>query len=193
MSEELETGTPSYETAILAGGCFWCLDAVYRDVRGVVSVESGYTGGFVVEPSYNEVCSGDTGHVEAVRIQFDPAVVTYRQLLEIFFILHDPTQRNRQGNDIGTQYRSAIFWFDERQRFHCNRIIEELRRIRVFLAPIVTEVRPAEPFYLADPYHQDYYRRNSQLSYCERVIAPKLEKFYLTFAALRAGSEPEPD
>lgn len=189
MCEGSDVGKSPQETAILAGGCFWCLDAVYREVRGVISVESGYTGGSMPDPSYNQVCTGETGHVEAVRICFEPSLVTYRQLLEIFFIIHDPTQRNRQGNDIGSQYRSAIFWFDERQRFHCNRIIEELRRIRVFLAPIVTEVKPAEAFYPADVYHQNYYQRNPQLSYCERVVAPKLEKFRLTFAALRAAQD----
>jgi len=189
MVEQLDIEVTQYETAILAGGCFWCLEAVYQEVRGVQSVESGYIGGHVVDPDYNQVCTGETGHVEAVRIVFDPNVVSYRQLLEIFFIVHDPTQRNRQGNDIGTQYRSAIFWFDERQQFHCSRIIEELRRIRVFLAPIVTEIKPATEFYPAEPYHRDYYRRNMAMSYCARVIDPKLEKFRLTFAALRVTQD----
>lgn len=157
---------------------------MFQVVRGVISVEPGYTGGAVANPSYNQVCSGETGHVEAVRLMFDPQQVTYRQLLEIFFVIHDPTQRDRQGNDVGSQYRSAIFWFNERQQFHCTRIIEELRRIQAYLAPIVTEVKPAQTFYLAETYHHNYFLRNPAMSYCQRIITPKLAKLHQTFAKL---------
>ncbi|WP_018605465.1 peptide-methionine (S)-S-oxide reductase MsrA [Uliginosibacterium gangwonense] len=186
MTEVHSDNVPAQETAIFAGGCFWCTEAVFQAVRGVISVEPGYTGGTVPNPTYNQVCTGETGHVEAVRIVFDPAQVKYRQLLEVFFVIHDPTQRNRQGNDIGPQYRSAIFWFDERQEFHCSRIIEELRRIQAFLAPIVTEVKPAQVFYPAENYHRNYFLRNPAMSYCQRIVAPKLVKLRQTFAALCA-------
>lgn len=186
MTEVHSDNTPAQETAIFAGGCFWCTEAVFQAIRGVLSVEPGYTGGTVPNPTYNQVCTGETGHVEAVKVVFDPAQVSYRQLLEVFFVIHDPTQRNRQGNDIGPQYRSAIFWFDERQEFHCSRIIEELRRIQAFLAPIVTEVKPAQVFYPAESYHRDYFLRNPKMSYCQRIVAPKLAKLRQTFAALCA-------
>jgi peptide-methionine (S)-S-oxide reductase len=155
------------ETATLAGGCFWCLDAVFRDLRGVLSVESGYAGGHVESPSYEHVCSGATGHAEAVRVAFDPAVISYRDLLEIFFSLHDPTTLNRQGADVGTQYRSAVFYSTPAQREAVEEIIAEMERDGVWDAPIVTEVVPLDTFYPAEDYHQDYFRRNPNQGYCQ--------------------------
>ena len=184
-TDSLQTET-EMEVAILAGGGFWGLEAVYQMVKGVLSIEPGYTGGVIPNPTYNEICSGETGHLEAVKISFDPKKISYRQILEIFFIIHDPTQRERQGRDIGSQYRSAIFWLNEYQRFHCTRILEELRRIKVFLAPIVTEIQQAEPFYPAENYHRNYYKKNQASTYCKQVIYPKLEKFKTTFPHLDA-------
>lgn len=177
------------ETAILAGGSFWGLEAVYQAAKGVLCVVPGYTGGSVSNPSYNQVCSGETGHFQAVRIHFDPEQISYRNLLEIFFIIHDPTQRDRQGNDIGPQYRSAIFWADERQQFQAMRIIEELRRIRAFLAPIVTETRPVAVFFPAERYHWNYYKKNGKLSYCQQTIQPKLERFRAAFPSLYSAPQ----
>lgn len=177
-----------HEEAILAGGCFWCLEAVYLDLRGVVSLQSGYIGGKVVDPTYEAVCSGSTGHAEAVRIQFDPAVVSYRELLEVFFVIHDPTQLNRQGNDVGTQYRSAIFWLGEAQRDTARAVLTELADSQAFGAPVVTECVPAGRFYPAEDYHRDYYARHPMQPYCAYVVAPKLEKFRQHFARLRKSS-----
>ncbi len=164
------------ETAVLAGGCFWCLEAAYSELRGVRGVESGYTGGAVADPSYVQVCTGTTGHAEAVRITFDPSEITHRDLLEVFFTIHDPTTRDRQGNDVGPQYRSAIFYASDAQRAAAEAMIAELQRERVFKAPIVTEVAPLGAFYPADDHHRDYYRRNASEPYCQFVIAPKLAK-----------------
>lgn len=168
--------------ALLAGGCFWCLDAVFRDVKGVKSLTSGYMGGELSDPSYEAVCSGTSGHAELVRIEFDPAVVSYRELLEVFFVIHDPTQLNRQGNDVGSQYRSAIFWLDEAQRDCAQQMLVDLAP--AFAAPIVTELSPATQFYPAEEYHQDYFRRNPGQGYCAFVVAPKLQKFRAKFARL---------
>lgn len=164
------------EVATLAGGCFWCLEAVFDEVRGVESVESGYTGGHLENPTYREVCTGTTGHAEAVRITFDQAVIGYRDLLEIFFEIHDPTTLNRQGADVGPQYRSAIFYHSEEQREVAESVIAELQAERYPDRPIVTEVVPVGEFYLAEPEHQEYYRRNPEAPYCRIVIAPKLAK-----------------
>jgi peptide-methionine (S)-S-oxide reductase len=167
------------ETITLGGGCFWCLEAVYDEMQGVVSVESGYMGGHVENPSYHDVCTGRTGHIEVARVTFDPAVVSLRDILEVFFAIHDPTSRDRQGNDVGPQYRSAIFYHDERQRAEAEAIVAELG------PDIVTEVRPASTFYIAEDYHQEYFRNNPAQPYCAFVVAPKVAKFRQKFAARR--------
>jgi peptide-methionine (S)-S-oxide reductase len=171
------------ETATLGGGCFWCMEAVYDELRGVLAVESGYMGGHLANPDYRAVCSGATGHIEVVRVTFDPAVVTFREILEVFFSTHDPTSRDRQGNDAGVQYRSIIFWHGEEQRETAERMIAELEHERVFSRPIVTELRPAAAFYMAEDYHQEYFRNNPQQPYCAMVVEPKLRKFREKFAS----------
>ena len=165
------------QLATFAGGCFWCLEACYLEMEGVHRVASGYSGGHVENPSYEAVCGGATGHAEVVQVRFDPEVTTYRQLLEAFFSIHDPTTLNRQGGDVGTQYRSAIFTQSEDQRHAAEELIRELEDERVFSDPIVTEVTPLEAFWPADSNHDDYYRRNTDQPYCQVVIAPKLAKF----------------
>ncbi|MEP7326276.1 MAG: peptide-methionine (S)-S-oxide reductase MsrA [Gemmatimonadota bacterium] len=164
------------EQATLAGGCFWCLEAVYLNVRGVEKVESGYAGGQVANPTYEAVCGGGTGHAEVVQVTYDPQVITYRELLEIFFTIHDPTTLNRQGADSGTQYRSAIFYHSAEQKAEAEQMIETLTQEKVFDSPIVTQVAPLDRFYPAEEYHRDYYRRNSGQGYCRAVIAPKVSK-----------------
>lgn len=173
------------EEAVLGGGCFWCLEAVYLDVAGVESVESGYCGGNVARPDYRRVCEGDSGHAEVVRIVFDPDKVSYRTLLEIFFTIHDPTTRNRQGNDIGTQYRSVIFAQDDAQMEVARNLINELGEARVFPSAIVTELKGAERFWQAESEHQNYFSNNPYQPYCQYVVAPKVVKFREKFAALR--------
>jgi peptide-methionine (S)-S-oxide reductase len=168
------------ETATLGGGCFWCLEAVYQELHGVQHVESGYTGGHVPNPTYGQVCEGTTGHVEVVRVDFDPAVVSYREILEIFFTIHDPTTLNRQGNDVGTQYRSAIFFHSPEQQDTAKHVIAEMAN--VWDAPIVTELKPAETYYKAEQYHQNYFRQNPLQGYCAFIVAPKVAKFRKTFA-----------
>lgn len=162
------------ETATLAGGCFWCLEAVFNCVKGVESIVPGYTGGVTESPTYEQVCSGKTGHAEAVQITYDPSVITFRELLEIFFTVHDPTTLNRQGADVGTQYRSAIFYHDRRQKDIAEKVIRELERSAAFDAPIVTAIAPLVAFYPAEEYHRDYYRRNTGQPYCRAVISPKV-------------------
>ncbi|WP_268222932.1 peptide-methionine (S)-S-oxide reductase MsrA [Sinomicrobium oceani] len=159
--------------AIFAGGCFWCTEAVFRRLKGVKSVESGYTGGHIKNPAYREVCTGRTGHAEGIRISYDPEVIGYKELLEVFFATHDPTTRNRQGNDVGTQYRSAVFYKDEQQQQHARSYIRKLRHEGI---AVVTEVTEAGPFYVAEADHQEYYDRNSSQPYCQVVINPKLKK-----------------
>lgn len=171
------------ETATLAGGCFWCLDGAYRDLRGVDAVESGYAGGHVANPTYEQVCTGRTGHAEVVRITYDPAAISFRDLLEVFFSIHDPTTLNRQGADVGTQYRSAIFVHDETQRETAATLVAELESDRVFPDPIVTEITPLAEYYPAEDYHQDYYRNHPGEGYCQVVVAPKLAKFRARYAA----------
>ncbi len=166
----------------LGGGCFWCLDAVYRRLRGVTRVESGYAGGHVERPTYEQVCARGTGHAEVVQLTFDPAVVGYRALLEVFFAIHDPTTPDRQGADVGPQYRSVIFWHDATQRAEAEALIAELTRDRVFDAPIVTQLAPAPRFWPAEGYHQDYYARNARQGYCRVVIAPKVAALRARFA-----------
>jgi len=171
------------ETAILGGGCFWCLEAVFDRLVGVKSVESGYMGGNVDNPTYQQVCSGNTGHVEVVRVTFDPDELSYRELLEVFFTLHDPTTLNRQGNDVGTQYRSVIFYTSDDQRATAEKVIAELNAAREWPDPIVTTVEPVTKFFIAEDYHQEYYENNSYQPYCQFVVAPKVKKFQQKFAA----------
>lgn len=170
------------EIATLGGGCFWCLEAVYERMEGVLEVKSGYMGGSVPAPTYEQVCTGRTGHVEVVRVTFDPSVTAYREILEVFFTIHDPTTRDRQGNDVGPQYRSAIFYHTPEQRKAADVAIRELEAQGIWDGPIVTEVRPAEEFYPAEPYHQEYYRNNPRQPYCMFVVEPKVLKFRERFA-----------
>ncbi|MCX6630627.1 MAG: peptide-methionine (S)-S-oxide reductase MsrA [Candidatus Solibacter sp.] len=173
------------ETATLGGGCFWCLEAVYDEMQGVSSVESGYMGGHVENPDYHAVCAGKTGHVEVVQVTFDPQVTSYREILQVFFAMHDPTSVDRQGNDAGPQYRSAIFTHSEQQREMAQQLIAELDGEGIASRPIVTEVRPATAFYEAEEYHQEYFKNNPQQGYCAFVVAPKLKKFREEFGAKR--------
>lgn len=168
------------ETATLGGGCFWCLEAVYQELKGVQQVESGYTGGHVPNPTYEQVCDGTTGHAEVVRLSFDPDVVSYREILEVFFTIHDPTTLNRQGNDVGTQYRSAIYTHSPQQQETARQVIAEMAN--VWDAPIVTEVSPAGAYYKAEDYHQNYFKQHPLQGYCAFVVAPKVAKFRKIFA-----------
>ncbi len=170
------------ETATLGGGCYWCLEAVYNEMDGVAAAVSGFMGGHVDNPGYEEVCTGRTGHIEVVQVTFDPAVTSYREILEVFFTVHDPTSRDRQGNDAGPQYRSAIFYHDEGQRAAAEELIRELNAEGIWPQPIVTEVRPATQFYRAEDYHQEYFRNNPTQPYCAFVVAPKVRKFRQKFA-----------
>ena len=165
---------PVTEFATLGGGCFWCLEAFYESFEGVKGVVSGYAGGQTLNPTYKQVCNGDTGHAEVVQIEFDPAKITYEQILEIFWEMHDPTTLNRQGNDVGTQYRSVIYYHNDAQK----RVVEKSRAAAQarFKAPITTEIAPLKKFYVAEDYHQDYFRKNPKQPYCAYVISPKLEK-----------------
>jgi peptide-methionine (S)-S-oxide reductase len=178
------------ESATFAGGCFWCLEAIFQPLRGVEKVVSGYIGGRVPNPSYEAVCSGMTGHAEAIQVTFDPEVISYRDLLELYFAFHDPTTLDRQGPDEGTQYRSAIFYHSPEQRAEAERTIKQLEAEHVFDDPIITEVVPAELFYPAEDYHQDYYRRNSDKSYCRVMISPKLAKLRARHADLLKQAVP---
>lgn len=175
------------EVATLAGGCFWCLEAVYDQVTGVKSVESGYIGGQTTDPTYEQVCGGRTGHAEAVRITFDPKLVSYRDLLNVFFATHDPTTLNRQGNDSGTQYRSAIFYHSPEQKQIAKEVIAQVTEQRVYPNPIVTELSPASQWFEAEAYHQEYFARNPSQGYCTYVVGPKVAKFRQHFAALLKG------
>ncbi len=165
------------EIATLAGGCFWCLEAVYDELRGVEDVVSGYSGGHVANPTYEQVCSSRTGHAEVVQLTFDPSVITFEEILKVFFSIHDPTTPNRQGADVGPQYRSAIFYHSPEQKATAERVIAELNAQGLWPRPIVTEVTPFEKFYPAEEYHQEYFARNPQAGYCQVVIAPKVAKF----------------
>ena len=163
--------------ATFGNGCFWCTEAIFQQLKGVSSVLPGYTGGKVKNPTYKEVCTGTTGHAEAIQIVYDPSTISYRELLDVFFYTHDPTTLNRQGNDIGTQYRSAIFYHDADQKQEAEKIISELTAEEVYEDPIVTEVTPYEVFYVAEDYHKNYYNNNKNQGYCRAVINPKLDKF----------------
>lgn len=171
------------EIATLGGGCFWCLEAVYDQMEGVLSVESGYTGGHVANPDYRTVCTGRSGHVEVVQITFDPALASFRDILEVFFAIHDPTSMDRQGNDSGPQYRSVIFFHDEAQRAAAEQIIAELEAEGGLGRRIVTELRPAGTFYIAEDYHQEYFANNPEQPYCSFVVSPKVKKFREKFAS----------
>jgi peptide-methionine (S)-S-oxide reductase len=175
------TSESRLETAVLGGGCFWCLDAVFRDLAGVHTVESGYAGGRGADPTYEQVCSGSTGHAEVVRIAFDPAVLAFRDLLRVFFTIHDPTTLNRQGNDVGTQYRSVIFCQTPQQREDAQAVIDELTQEGLWRDRVVTEIAGPATFYPAERYHQDYFERNGAQPYCAYVVAPKVAKFRKAF------------
>ena len=177
MTDVHATPAPGREIATLGGGCFWCLEAVYDQMKGVESVESGYMGGKVPDPSYEAVCGGQTGHAEVVRLAFDPAGVSYREILEVFFVIHDPTTLNRQGNDVGTQYRSVIFYHSAEQKTVAENVIATLTKDKIFDRPIVTEVVPGGLFYVAENYHQEYFARNPSQPYCSYVVGPKVAKF----------------
>lgn len=171
------------ETAILGGGCFWCIDAAYRDLQGVTEVASGYAGGHAENPTYEEVCGKRTGHAEVVKVVFDPGVVSYADILRIFFTLHDPTTKDRQGADVGPQYRSIILTLDESQATTAREVIAELEKAQLWSGKIVTEVVPADRFWDAEPEHQDYFTRNPWSGYCRAVVAPKVAKFRKTFSS----------
>ena len=182
QQQENSSQTPAgKEITTLAGGCFWCLEAVFDELKGVESVGSGYMGGTIANPTYEQVCSGKTGHVEVVQITFDPAHVSFKEILEVFFVIHDPTTLNRQGNDVGTQYRSAIFYHSPEQKFQAEQVIKNLNGAHIWDSLIVTEVVPAQTFYRAEDYHRDYFLRNPAQPYCMVVVAPKVAKLRKQF------------
>lgn len=174
--------TQTTEVATLGGGCFWCLEAVFDNLQGVASVESGYSNGKTVNPTYKQICNGDTGHAEVVRVNFDPGAISFREILEVFFAIHDPTTLNLQGSDAGTQYRSAIFYQSPEQKAVAEKLIAELAADKAFGDPIVTEVAPAQTFYIAEDYHQEYFVNNRTQPYCQFIVAPKVAKFRKKFA-----------
>jgi peptide-methionine (S)-S-oxide reductase len=169
------------ERATLAGGCFWCLEAVFDELKGVESVRSGYSGGHVANPTYRQVCAETTGHAEVVQLSFNPEIITFKEILNVFFAIHDPTTINRQGNDVGTSYRSAIFYHDETQKAAAEQVIAELTAMKLWSSPIVTEVTRFDKFYLAEDYHQEYFANNADQPYCRVVVAPKVAKFRKQF------------
>jgi len=179
--EDINNQTAKADTITLGGGCFWCVEAIYRSLEGVISVESGYSGGDLVNPTYNEVTSGTTNHAEVVQIVFDKTKTTLAQILKVFFTMHDPTTLNRQGPDVGSQYRSVIFFRDSQQKIIVEHIIEDLQKENIFSNPIVTQIKPFKVFYKAEKYHQNYYQNNKQQPYCQLVIRPKIEKFEKIF------------
>jgi peptide-methionine (S)-S-oxide reductase len=181
--ESHATVSKNKEIATLAGGCFWCLEAVFTELSGVEKVESGYSGGHVSKPSYQQVCLGTTGHAEVVQITFDPNIISFKDLLEIFFTIHNPTTLNRQGADVGTQYRSAIFYHTQEQKEITEQVIQEVNTAKIWDAPIVTEVAPFTAFYPAEEYHQEYYKRNPEQPYCRAVITPKVEELRKQYRA----------
>ncbi|MFZ1464753.1 MAG: peptide-methionine (S)-S-oxide reductase MsrA [Anaerolineae bacterium] len=178
----------SREVATLGGGCFWCVEAVFDEVNGVTDVVSGYAGGAVKNPTSEQVCSGRTGHAEVVQVTFDPAIISLREILEIFFTIHDPTTLNRQGNDVGTQYRSVIFYHSPEQQAVAQQVIREFNAAGIWDRPLVTEVTPAPTFYAAEDYHQEYFARNPTQGYCRAVVAPKVTKFRQKYAHRLKGS-----
>jgi peptide-methionine (S)-S-oxide reductase len=178
MSVERVHNAPSqaYEVATLGGGCFWCTEAVFSELKGIEKVESGYSGGTIQDPTYEQVCTGRTGHAEVVQITFDQTQISFKEILQIFFTSHDPTTLNRQGADVGTQYRSVIFYHDEKQKTTAERVIAEINASKIWNKPIVTELTPFQSFYEAENYHQQYFKNNSMQPYCQLVIAPKVAK-----------------
>jgi peptide-methionine (S)-S-oxide reductase len=179
----MSSSSPSTETIVLGGGCFWCTEAVFDRVQGVLDVESGYCNGQAVNPTYEQVCTGRTGHAEVVKLAFDPAQITLRELLEIFFVVHDPTTLNRQGNDVGTQYRSGIYTTSDAQQQVARDVIAEIEASKTYGSPVVTEVAPLANYSAAEAYHQDYFVNHPNQGYCAFVVGPKVEKFQKTFAA----------
>jgi peptide-methionine (S)-S-oxide reductase len=175
----------SSETIVLGGGCFWCTEAVYKEVRGITDVESGYCNGTLQRPSYEQVCTGNTGHNEVVKLEYDPAQISLRQILEIFFVVHDPTQLNRQGNDVGTQYRSGIYTTTDEQKQVADEMVRTLNQDKLFGKPVVTEVLPLDNYWPAEDYHQDFFEKHPTQGYCMAVAAPKVAKFRKTFAELQ--------
>jgi peptide-methionine (S)-S-oxide reductase len=178
---QIQSGSVSsnkIELATLGGGCFWCTEAVFNFVRGVEKVESGYSGGALENPTYEQVSTGTTGHAEVVQISFDPEVILFKEILEIFFLSHDPTTLNRQGNDVGTQYRSVIFYHNDQQKAEAEHMIKEFTESKTWKAPILTKIEPFQAFYKAEEYHQNYFKRNPEKAYCQVVIAPKIEKLH---------------
>ncbi|MFO6418976.1 peptide-methionine (S)-S-oxide reductase MsrA [Hylemonella sp. W303a] len=184
LSPTSESPAPATETLVLGGGCFWCTEAIFTRVRGVVDVENGYCNGHVKQPSYEDVCTGDTGHVEVVRVVYDPVEISVQQLLGIFFSIHDPTTLNRQGNDVGPQYRSGIYTTMAEQERVAKEMIADLEQGRIFTSPIVTEVQPLANYWPAEEYHQDYFEHHPEQSYCAFVVGPKVEKFRKHFVKL---------
>ncbi|CUS47274.1 MAG: peptide-methionine (S)-S-oxide reductase MsrA [Idiomarinaceae bacterium HL-53] len=176
MSKQLQTAT-------FGGGCFWCVESAFSQLQGVLAVQSGYAGGLIESPTYEQVCTGTTGHAEVVQITFDASVISYSELLEVLFAIHDPTQLNRQGNDIGTQYRSVIFYHNAEQQTQAEAFVQQVKADEIFANPVVTEISPLVNWFPAELYHADYYARNSEQPYCAAVIAPKLAKFRATFAS----------
>ena len=183
LQQQLQTRplSQSREIATLAGGCFWCLEAVYDELKGVEDVVSGYAGGRMPNPSYEMVCTGTTGHAEVVQITFDPEIISFKEILEVFFTIHDPTTLNRQGSDVGTQYRSAIFYHTPEQKVTAEQVIAELNSEHIWDGPIITELKPFEEFYPAEAHHQEYFKKNPNQSYCRVVIAPKVTQFRKQF------------
>ena len=179
----------SKEVATLAGGCFWCLEAVFDDVKGVEQVDSGYSGGNVPDPTYRQVCTGTTGHAEVVQVTFDPHLISFKELLQLFFTVHDPTALNRQGPDVGTQYRSAIFYHSPAQKAIAEEVIKEMTAAQIWPSPIVTEVTPFSAFYKAEDYHQEYFKFNGEQPYCRAVVAPKVAKFRKQFRERLKGAQ----
>jgi peptide-methionine (S)-S-oxide reductase len=182
MTQTPQSPTPGTEVALLGGGCFWCLDAVYRNLSGVTEVVSGYAGGHVANPSYEQVCGKGTGHAEVVRVVFDPRIVSFADILRVFFTIHDPTTKDRQGADVGPQYRSVIFFDGPQQEATAKEIMAEVEREGLYPGPVVTELQPAPTFWPAEPEHQDYFARNPWSGYCRAVVAPKVAKFRKSFA-----------
>jgi peptide-methionine (S)-S-oxide reductase len=184
MPDTTKQGSGKSETAVLGAGCFWCVEAIFQDIKGVEKVESGYSGGNVKNPTYREVCTGTTGHAEVIKLTFDPAVISYEELLTVFFHVHDPTTLNKQGADVGTQYRSAIFYENDDQKKTAEKVKEDTGKSGLWDNPIVTEISGLKDYYPAEDYHQDYYNNNPNQSYCSYVIAPKVRKFYKEFGHL---------
>jgi len=181
--------TKNLETATLAAGCFWCVEAVFDDLRGVESVESGYSGGHTINPTYQQVCSETTGHAEVIQLKFDLNVISFKEILQVFFAVHDPTTLNRQGNDVGSSYRSAIFYHSDEQRRVAEEVVEEVEAEAVYDSPIVTEIKPFDKFYVAENYHQEYFANNPNQPYCAAVVAPKVAKFRQKFVQRLKKSE----